>query len=142
MAAIPMPTLLIVDDNGSVRETLRFVFDHLGFTVVTAGNGAEALAFGENNPVDAALIDIHMPGMNGFDVCRELRGRVQSSGREISVWLITGALAADFPRRAVEAGAVAILGKPFDATALAVDIRARLAQPPPGREPIPTDPPH
>ena len=54
MAAIPMPTLLIVDDNGSVRETLRFVFDHLGFTVVTAGNGAEALAFGENHPVDAA----------------------------------------------------------------------------------------
>lgn len=137
-----MRTLLIVDDNGSVRETLRFIFDHLGFTVVTAGNGAEALAIGEKHPVDAALIDIHMPGMNGFDVCRELRGRVRSTGHELSVWLITGALAADFPRRAVEAGAVAILGKPFDATALAVDIRARLELTPRGGDPIPPDSPH
>ena len=121
-----MPTLLVVDDNDSVRETLRFVFDHLGFTVVTARHGTEALAFVGNHPVDAALVDIHMPGLNGFDVCRELRTRVPSSGRELPVWLITGSLTSDFPCRAVEAGAVAVLAKPFDCAELAGEIRGRL----------------
>lgn len=127
-----MPTLLVVDDNASVRESLRYVFDQFGFAVVTADNGAEALAFVSQHSIDAALVDVHMPGINGFDVCQELRTRVQSPGRELLVWLITGALTSDFRRRAAEAGAVGILAKPFDVTALAGEIRTRLTIPTPG----------
>ncbi len=123
----PMPTLLVIDDNESVRISLRFVFANFGFTVVAAENGAAALACVEQHSIDAALFDVHMPGMNGFDVCRELRTRMQSLGREIPVWLMTGALSSDFPQRAAEAGAVAILSKPFDLAALNREIRQRIA---------------
>lgn len=65
-------------------------------------------------------------GLNGFNVCRDLRGRAQAAGREVHVWLMTGALTLDFPSRAVDAGAVTILAKPFDTRALEREIRLRI----------------
>lgn len=125
-STVLMATLLVVDDNPSVRDSLRFVFTAFGFTVVCAESGAGALALCDEHVFDAAIVDIHMPGVNGIDVCRELRAQAQSFGRDLPVWLITGAFTPDLTRHAADAGAVAILMKPFNMSTLDQEIRTRL----------------
>ena len=68
-----MTDVLIVDDERTVRAAYRKLFEGEGFSVRVARNGAEAIAsFRERRP-DIVLLDIDMPGMNGFTVCRTLR---------------------------------------------------------------------
>lgn len=106
-------TILVVDDNPSVIQILRHVLIDRGYHVVTAAGGGEALALAKEHTVDAALIDVHMPGMNGIEVCRALRDQAVATGRAISVWLITGAPTAEIHKQAAEVGALAVLAKPF-----------------------------
>lgn len=127
-----MPTLLVIDDNESVRYSLQFVFTGFGFTVECAASGTAAFALCDQQRFDVALIDIFMPGMNGIDVCRELRAHVSQSGRDLPVWLMTGAFTADLERRGAAVGAMALLPKPFDVVTLEREIRNRLATPPLG----------
>ena len=63
---------------------------------------------------DAALVDLHMPGMDGFAVCRSLRERVIASGRDVPVFIMTASYTSFAVSKATEAGAVALLKKPFD----------------------------
>ncbi|HUR60174.1 MAG TPA: response regulator [Opitutaceae bacterium] len=109
-----MRTLLVIDDNQSVRESLRFLFLRRGYDVLVAENGAEGIALAKQHWVDAAMVDVNMPGMNGVDVCKALREQATAAGRPISVWMMTGARTPDLAKRALEAGALALLGKPFD----------------------------
>ncbi|HVU32535.1 MAG TPA: response regulator [Opitutaceae bacterium] len=111
-------TLLVVDDNQSVRESLRFLLLRRGYTVLVAEGGAEALSLAEQTAVDGAIIDVNMPGMNGIEVCRALRTRAVDAGREIAVWMMTGARTPETVRLAREAGAIDLFGKPFDVPAL------------------------
>jgi CheY-like chemotaxis protein len=109
-----MRTLLVIDDNQSVRESLRFLFLRRGYDVLVAESGAEGIALASQHHVDAAMVDVNMPGMNGVDVCRALREQATAAGRSIVVWMMTGARTPDVAKRAQEAGAVALFGKPFD----------------------------
>lgn len=106
-------TILVVDDNPSVTQILGYVLIGRGYNVVTAAGGAEALALAKAQTVDAALIDVHMPGMNGIEVCRALREQGVAIGRAMPTWLITGAPTAEIHKLAAEAGALAVLAKPF-----------------------------
>ena len=81
-----MSTLLIIDDNESVRESLKHVFMRRGYTVITADGGEAGLALHAQGGVDAALIDINMPGPNGIEVCRKLQEQIGEHGRKIPVW--------------------------------------------------------
>jgi len=65
--------LLIVEDERQIRESLRDFFDLQGYDVVVAPTGDDGLAKGLSEPVDLILLDIMLPGMHGFDVCRGLR---------------------------------------------------------------------
>lgn len=109
-----MRTVLVIDDNKSVRESLRFLFERRGYTVLLAEGGAQGLAIAAETPFDCAMVDVNMPGMNGVDVCRLLCERARASGRRLSVWMMTGARTPELTKRALEAGAVSLLGKPFD----------------------------
>jgi len=108
------PTLLVVDDNASVLVTLRFILARRGYNVRAAGSGAQALGVAREQAIDAAILDVHMPVMNGFELCRALREHAASAGRPIAIWMITGARTAEVERLAMEAGALAVLKKPFD----------------------------
>lgn len=111
-------TLLVIDDNQSVRESLKFLLLRRGYTVHVAEDGYEAIRLASLHAIDGALVDVNMPGMNGIEVCRALRERAQAAGREIAVWMMTGARTPEIVRAARQAGALDLLGKPFDLQAL------------------------
>ena len=67
--------MLVVDDEPEIVELMRDFLEADGFAVVTARDGAEALAVVDRTPVDCLLLDVMMPGQSGFDVCRRVRER-------------------------------------------------------------------
>lgn len=83
------PHILVVDDDASIRLLLRTFFEKIGYLVTVASSGAEALRFfsqsPEKQPIDVVLLDMKMPGMNGIEVCEELR---QSS--DVPVIVLSG----------------------------------------------------
>lgn len=107
-------TILVVDDDQSVRDSLRFLLERRGYDVVLAENGARALELAAASRFDAAMVDVHMPGMNGVEVCRALRAQAAQAGHALAVWMMTGARTAELARSAAAAGALATLPKPFD----------------------------
>jgi two-component system, OmpR family, KDP operon response regulator KdpE len=66
-------TVLVVDDERSMRDSLRAVLSSLGYTVIDAGAEEEALALTNTAHFDAVLLDIIMPGVDGIEVCRIMR---------------------------------------------------------------------
>jgi CheY-like chemotaxis protein len=72
-------------------------------------------------------VDIRMVGLDGVVVCRELQAIAQATSRKIPVWLITGAYSAEVAALGKEAGAVAVLRKPFDLSTLTQDLEAQWA---------------
>ena len=129
-----MPTLLIADDHEGVLATLDYVLGQHG--VLTANSGAAAIHLFETEKVDAALIALRMPVMDGLAVCRTLRQRAFERGQNLPVWIMTAAFTASAEKNAKEAGAVTLLKKPFDCIPLVNEIELCLA----GKMPIPAPP--
>ena len=77
-----MKRILIVEDETAIREFEALNLKRVGYEVEEAGSGEEALDIYENDPIgfDIALLDISMPGMDGFTLCKELRKRSQTLG--------------------------------------------------------------
>ena len=69
-------TVLVVDDDSSTRRALRMTLSGMGFTVVEAARGEEALSLVRVTWFDAVLLDVDMPGMGGLDACRTIRHAV------------------------------------------------------------------
>src|SRR5256714_15229054 len=67
------PTVLVVDDEIAIAKVLRDFLEAEGFGVLAAHDGAEALALLAHERVDCLLLDIMMPGADGFDICRQIR---------------------------------------------------------------------
>jgi DNA-binding response OmpR family regulator len=68
-----MPNMLIADDNEQIVSILEEYAKKEGFTVSSAANGKTALQYALNNHFDIILLDVMMPKMDGFEVCREIR---------------------------------------------------------------------
>jgi DNA-binding response OmpR family regulator len=109
-----MRTLLIVDDHASVLETLAFVITSRGYRALTAPSGHRALEIVEQETVDAALVDLHMPGIDGMKTCRSLREISSRRGPQLPVWVMSAALTSTAETQARDAGAVGTFKKPFD----------------------------
>lgn len=76
-----MKKILIVEDEEAIREFEAINLKRVGYTTVEAGSGEEALRIFDNEPdFDIALLDISMPGMDGFTLCKELRRRTETLG--------------------------------------------------------------
>lgn len=67
------PIVLVVDDEEEIVELMRDFLEAAGYRVITADDGTSALEALARTPVDCLLLDVMMPGMSGFDVCRRLR---------------------------------------------------------------------
>jgi DNA-binding response OmpR family regulator len=107
-------TVLITDDNESVLHTLEYVLGLRGYRPLVANSGAVALEIAARETCDAALVDVHMPEMDGFALCRALRERAITAGKDIPVFMMTAMHVPAASKRALEAGAVTLLKKPFD----------------------------
>ena len=127
--AIPSRRVLVVDDNRDAAETLSMVLEHLGVETRLAANGPEALAAFDGFRADAVLLDIGMPGMDGYEVARQLRTRFPD--RKPMLVAITGWGQEDDRRRARAPGFDHHLVKPADLVAL----QELLASLEPAREP-------
>ena len=66
-------SVLVVDDDANLRNLLSEILTRRGYLVAEAATGDEALAIARETPPDLVLLDVHLPGMSGYDVCRELR---------------------------------------------------------------------
>src|SRR5881396_3310350 len=71
--AEPSPTILLVDDEDSVRKLLAFPLERDGYAVVQAADGEEALRQFADQPVDLVVLDIMLPRLDGLEVCKRLR---------------------------------------------------------------------
>ena len=113
--------ILVVDDDVALAEMIGIVLQNEGYEVVFCADGSAALTqFQENNP-DLVLLDVMLPGMDGFDVCRAIR-RVSDAP---IVMLTARSDTADVVR-GLEAGADDYVPKPFKPKELVARVRARL----------------
>lgn len=105
-------SILVVDDSPVVVEAVRDALEKDGFTVLTAGDGIEALDLVRANHVDLILLDIDMPRMNGYQLCKLLKR--DKKFKDIPVVMLT-AKSSDTDRQwGVKAGTNEYLTKPFN----------------------------
>ncbi len=117
----PVSTVLVVDDEPRGRELLEDLLTPQGHHLVFAGNGQEALAMAMVHTPDLILLDVMMPGMDGFEVCRWLRADERL--REVPVVMLTALDDRESRLAGLAAGADSFLTKPFDH----VELRTRVA---------------
>ena len=106
-----MPTVLAVDDSQAVRDLLQRVLEPAGYTVSFAKDGEEALAAVKSSLPDILLIDIKLPTMDGYALCRTLKGDAATTN--IPILMLTGMDESDDIRKALRHGADGYLMKPF-----------------------------
>ncbi|MGQ0605133.1 MAG: response regulator [Anaerolineales bacterium] len=105
-------TVLIVDDEVSNRKTLQFLLAPLGYTLEFAGDGVEALEKAAEVSPDLILLDVMMPRLDGFEVCRKLRADPVLA--EIPILMVTALDDRDSLLQGIQAGADDFISKPFD----------------------------
>src|SRR6185503_20869016 len=105
--AEPRARVLVADDARVMRMLLRTWLERLGFAVIEAASGTEAFASLQQNPVDAALLDIHMPGVTGLQVLDQARNDVKL--KNLPIIIITTLGHAVDVERGLRIGATAYL---------------------------------
>jgi adenylate cyclase len=117
----PDPLILVVDDLAPNVRLLEAVLSPKGFRVATASSGAEALdVLGKEHP-DLVLLDILMPGMDGYEVCRRIR---EDPGTAFLPVIMITASGEEEKIRAIESGADDFVNKPFDQAELLARVRS------------------
>ena len=102
--------LYIVDDDESVRRSLKLLMVSYGFTVDTFSSAEEFFTAVPNSAEGCLILDIHMPGLNGWDTQQKLT----KEGYNLPVIVISADKDDAFKEKALEAGAVGFLQKPFE----------------------------
>jgi DNA-binding response OmpR family regulator len=114
-------TILIVEDEPTLQETLKYNLDKAGYQTLVSGNGAEALKLARENPPDLILMDIMLPGLDGVEVTRILRHEqstpiIMLTAKDSEIDRVLG----------LEIGADDYLTKPFSMRELLARVKAQL----------------
>ena len=116
--------ILVADDNADMREYIARLLRQRGWRVNTVGDGRAALAAALDATPDLILSDVMMPGLDGFELLRALRERVET--RAVPVVLLSARAGEDARVEGIEAGATDYLVKPFSARELVARVEAHL----------------
>jgi len=116
--------ILVVDDSAPNVKLLRLILGAAGYRVLDAYSGAEALEILHRDKPDAMLLDVRMPGMSGYDVCRQIRKDPEFS--DLPVIMVTALSLAEERIIGIEAGATDFISKPFNKKELLARVRASL----------------
>lgn len=117
--------ILVVEDDEKSRRLLVDVLGFHGYEVAAFESGEEALAHVATAPPDLVLLDIQLPGMNGFEVLRTLR---QNGASRMPVLAVTASVMDHDRRKIVEAGFDAYVPKPVNMKELLATLRSMLAE--------------
>ena len=105
--------VLIVDDDSLVRKSLRSLLERQGYRCAEAGDGQEAVELARHYAPECMLLDLSMPGLDGFAVARRLRGDPRTRG--VRIHCLTGVAEPGVREQALQAGCETFLAKPVDA---------------------------
>ncbi len=120
-----METILLIDDDELILIALRELFEGEGFEVETAASGPEGLSKLAGRRFDLIILDIIMPGMSGFEVCRRIREA--ESLRQTPVLMLTAKHTPADREKGLEAGANLFLPKPIDPEQLLVVVKGAVS---------------
>ena len=116
-----MSKILVVDDDPHIRELVQVFLHNEGFEVVEASDGVDALSKLDSVKVDLAIIDIMMPNMDGWELCRELRATF-----DIPILMLTAKAETNHKLKGFELGTDDYLVKPFEPLELVARVNALL----------------
>jgi two-component system OmpR family response regulator len=121
-AVVSEARLLVVDDEPNIRELLAASLRYAGFDVIVAADGAEALRAAAQHHPDLVLLDVMMPGVDGFEVVRRMR----SEGRDVPVLFLTARDSTQDKVTGLTLGGDDFVTKPFSLEEVVARIRALL----------------
>ncbi|HTM58680.1 MAG TPA: response regulator [Candidatus Udaeobacter sp.] len=122
------PRILIIDDEADLVSVLRFGLEVEGFEVISAGDGEEGLRMAQTQQPTLMLLDLMLPKLDGYKVCRTLK--FDERYRAIPIFILSARSGEADRKLALEMGADAFVTKPYDMKDLVAKIRVRLGLPP------------
>lgn len=132
-----MSEILVAEDEANIREALADLLESEGYAVRTAADGAVALAAYAQKRPDLLLLDVNMPKMNGFDVCREIR----RTDARLPIVMLTARVEEIDKVRGLERGATDYVTKPYGMNELLARVAAHLRQASAYAESVPAEAP-
>ena len=124
--------VLVVEDNARMAALLRRGLTEEGYSVDVVGDGLDAIELASKQPYDAVVLDVMLPGADGFEVCASMR----RDGQWAPVLMLTARDELDWRVRGLNAGADDYVIKPFAFAELTARLRAMLRRGTPDREPV------
>ena len=122
------PRVLIVDDEPNIVLSLQFLLSREGYEIDVARDGESALELAARNPPDVGVLDLMLPGLDGYEVCRRLRASPATAAAKI---VVVTARAREAERvRGLEEGADAYVTKPFSTRELIATVGRFLGRTP------------
>ena len=121
-----LPSILVVDDNEDNAHIIRDYLEARGYVISVAYNGDEAMELFEKEKPQLVLLDVMMPGRDGWQVCREMKD--SEAGRDVRVIMVTALQDWTDKRQAIETGADDFVEKPFELAKLAMVVERNAAQ--------------
>jgi DNA-binding response OmpR family regulator len=117
-------TILIVDDDPTTCALTATVLEREGYRTRSCTSGKDALELVTSTPVSLVLLDVMMPGMDGFEVCSRLRA--MEGGKKLPIILLTGRDDVDTRIEGIQSGVSEFLAKPVSRHELVARVRAQL----------------
>jgi two-component system, cell cycle response regulator DivK len=117
-------TVLVVDDHEDNRRILRDLLTSAGYTVVEATTGEDGVSTAQAQPPDLILMDIQLPGIDGYEATRRIKGN--EALRRIPLIVVTSYALSGDDAKALAAGADAYVAKPFSPRAMLAKVREYL----------------
>ena len=118
-------SILVVDDEDAIRAVLRLILVHAGYEVAEAENGEDALKKVQEEKPDLMILDVMMPGMDGFSVCEQIRE--DSETADMPVFMLSARTDSRSRNRGKQVGATKYLTKPLAPDQLLFHINETLA---------------
>ena len=116
--------ILVVDDDENILNLERTILEQKGFDVTAAGGGAEALRLLEDRTFDLVLLDVMMPEVDGFTVCRRIKDDPRL--KDVPVIFLTAKGGGEALAEGFESGAIMYINKPFTANKLLTIVHTML----------------